>query len=61
MRRVVSYQAPGGGMINICSQCQKKLKDNWPRDGQGREYCQVSIGAHRGRCHICESEEEYGD
>jgi hypothetical protein len=50
--QVVTWQAPGGGTLNVCLSCEKRLhtERRWPRDARGQEYCQVSHGAHDGRC-----------
>jgi hypothetical protein len=51
--RVVTWMAPNSGSkIHICRRCERKLMGtpDWPRDGSGQEYCQVSQGLHLGRC-----------
>lgn len=56
---VVTWQSPGDNAIEICRECEAKLtaEHAWPKDGAGREYCQVSRGEHSGYCEIddCQS------
>lgn len=51
---VVTWQAPGGGRIDICTNCEARLlrEGDWPKNSMGREYCDVSRGAHRGDCQL---------
>lgn len=52
--KVVTYQSPSGGALDVCTQCAKVLEraNTWPRDAGGREYCAVSHGLHDGRCDL---------
>lgn len=52
--KVVTWQTPRGGTLDICRECETILKATrvWPRGPDGQEYCQVSEGAHEGRCHV---------
>ena len=55
MKQVITYQAPGtGDYLSVCRRCERQLRDRWPTDRQGQEYCQVAEGRHRGSCDICE-------
>lgn len=47
---VVTWQSPDGAKINISDRQEKALRaqGRWPRDGKGREYCQVYHGRHMG-------------
>ena len=59
--KVVTWQAPNGQTLNICLRCEDQiLLDSaaaWPRNARGEEYCQVSHGAHDGRCDVHPSNE----
>lgn len=48
---IITYQAPDGGTIDLSIEQVELLTHlgTWPKDWQGREYCQVSHGQHRGR------------
>jgi hypothetical protein len=51
--RVVTWSAPSGGTIDICTACQERLEaagEGWPRNRSGQEYCQVHQGLHNGEC-----------
>lgn len=50
MNRVITYQAPSGGTINLTPRQVAILKKagNWPKDYRGQEYCSVSHGLHDG-------------
>lgn len=50
--KVVTWQAPSGGSIEVCRRCEKK-RGNWPRNSRGEEYCSVSRGLHSGTCDLC--------
>jgi hypothetical protein len=52
--RVITYQSPSGAKINICESCAERLRDAWPRDETGREFCAVSRGLHKGECDVHE-------
>jgi|GEM_PF-3148739 len=47
---VITYSSPGGGTIDLTLEQVELLTQlsTWPKDWNGREYCQVSHGAHRG-------------
>ena len=48
--KVVTYQSPNGGTINITPAQGRALRalGQWPRDTRGSEYCMVSHGMHYG-------------
>ena len=52
-QKVITWQAPTGETLNICTKCEKELTGNWPKASDGQEYCQVSKGLHKGRCGNC--------
>lgn len=53
-RRVVTYQAPGStNRITVCPSCEERLlKEGWPKDPRGVEYCEVYKGLTPGRCAV---------
>jgi hypothetical protein len=48
--KVVTWQAPSGGTINITRKQERMLHSAgvWPRTSRGEEYCSVSHGLHVG-------------
>lgn len=48
--QIITYQAPGGGTIDLSLEQVELLETlgTWPKDFQGREYCQVSHAQHSG-------------
>jgi hypothetical protein len=54
--KVITWQTDSGDKINICRECESRLRaeGEWPRNQRGEEYCQVSMGLHRGHCDTCE-------
>jgi hypothetical protein len=53
-RRVVTWQSPGGGVLDVCLRCARAMdaRGVWVRDNRGEEYCSVSRGEHYGDCEI---------
>lgn len=49
--RVVTYSAPNGVSVDICTECERRLRAarTWPRNASG-EFCTVSYGLHAGQC-----------
>ncbi len=48
--KVITYQAPSGGTIDL-TRSQKRILERagkWPRNARGEEYCSVSHGLHAG-------------
>jgi len=56
MTTVITWTSPNGSKLDVCIACEKRLRrrGTWPRDSQGQEYCQVSVGRHPGICDLCE-------
>ena len=50
MRKVITYQAPSGGTIDLTRAQVARLEraGKWPRNSRGEEYCTVSHGLHAG-------------
>ena len=51
--KVVTWQDSSGNQIDICEDCERRMKANgtWPRT-QYSEYCSVSRGLHHGKCQM---------
>ena len=58
-KTVVTYQAPNGQTINLCTHHEKlgdEREHGWYRNSRGEEYCSISYGMHEGRCDECDRE-----
>ena len=51
--RVVTWQSPRGGTVDVCLSCERARMGRWPRDRWGDEYCTASRGLHEGSCDLC--------